>query len=69
MNRRAFLSSTAAAPLGFAALAAPPVKAAVPKSKITRVRVYAVTGDLPPFFAAPADFIASVSSPSRMLPG
>src|SRR5262249_12611458 len=28
-----------------------------------------VTGEVPPFLAAPADFIASVISPSRMLPG
>src|SRR5262245_19467110 len=27
------------------------------------------TGDVPPFFAAPADFIASVMRPSRMFPG
>jgi L-alanine-DL-glutamate epimerase-like enolase superfamily enzyme len=44
MNRRAFLGSAAAAPLGLASLAAPPVRAAVAKSKITRVRVYQPPG-------------------------
>ena len=48
MDRRSFLKTLAAAPAG-AALVAPKLRAALPKMKITRVRVYAPPNPNPLF--------------------